>query len=108
MVEVVREGYVVPFHTAPLLSQTPITLHWYSPQSVKGRALGSEIQALLQKGAVEPASPSPGYYSRMFIGDQGVQGLETDNRPFYSQPFCCKDPLPDGDYSVGSAFGVSR
>ena len=37
------------------------------PPSIKGEALQGEIQALLQKGAVEPASPSPGYYSRMFV-----------------------------------------
>ena len=58
---------MVPFHTPPSLSQTLITLHSYSPQSIKGRALEAEIQALLQKGAVEPASLSPGFYSRMFV-----------------------------------------
>ena len=65
--EVLREGYAIPFHSPPPLSQSPITLHSYSPQSIKGRALESEIQALLQKDAIEPASPSSGYYSRMFV-----------------------------------------
>ena len=67
MVEVLREGYAVPFHTPPPLSLTPITHSSYHPQSVKGMALGLEIQALLQKGAVEPASSDPGYFSRMFV-----------------------------------------
>ena len=67
VVEVVREGYVIPFHSVPPLSATPIILDSYSPQSIKGRALEEEIQALRLKGAVEPASPSPGYYSRMFV-----------------------------------------
>ena len=67
VVEVLREGYVVPFHTAPPLSSSPITHSSYHPQSVKGMALGLEIQALLQKGAVEPASSDPGYFSRMFV-----------------------------------------
>ena len=65
--EVLREGYVVPFHTSPPLSQTPISLHSYSPQSVKGRALEWESQALLQKRAIEPSSPTSGYYSHMFM-----------------------------------------
>ena len=67
VVEVLREGYVIPFHMFPPLSETPPHLDSYSPLSIKGEALQGEIQALLQKGAVEPASPSPGYYSRMFV-----------------------------------------
>ena len=63
VVEVLREEYVIPFHSPPPLSQSPITLHSYSPQSIKGRALESEIQTLLQKGAIEPASLSSGHYS---------------------------------------------
>ena len=65
--EVLREGYVIPFHVVPPLSDTPIILDSYSPHSIKGRALEGEIQALGRKGAVEPASPSPGYYSCMFV-----------------------------------------
>ena len=65
--EVLREGYVIPFHSPPPLSQSPITLLSYSPQSTNGRALESEIQDLLQKGDIEPASVSLGYYSCMFV-----------------------------------------
>ena len=43
VVRFLREGYVVPFHTPPPLSQVPVTLHSYSPQSIKGRELESEI-----------------------------------------------------------------
>ena len=67
MVEVLRLGSVIPLHSVPSLSGSPITLDSYSPQSVKGRALEEEIQGLCRKGAVEPASPSPGFYSRMFV-----------------------------------------
>ena len=34
----------------------------------------SEIQALLQKGAVEPASNTPGFYSRMFVVPKATGG----------------------------------
>ena len=54
-------------HCSPSLSEVPIILDSYSPQSIKGRALEEEIRALQRKGVVEPAPPSPGYYSRMFV-----------------------------------------
>ena len=49
------------------LFPTPIILDSYFLQSVKGRALDEEIQALRRKGAVEPAPPTPGFFSRMFV-----------------------------------------
>ena len=58
---------MIPFHVLPPLTQDPEALSSYSPSSIKGEALEGEIQALQLKGAVEPAPPSPGYYSRMFV-----------------------------------------
>ena len=65
--EVLRSGYAIPFHMPPPLSKTSITLDSYGPLSIKGRALEEEIQALRCKGAVEPAPPTPSFYSRMFV-----------------------------------------
>ena len=73
-VEVLREGYAIPFRMPPSLSPTPIVLDSYPPQSVKGRALEEEIQALRRKGAVEPAPPTPGFYSRMFVVTKAMGG----------------------------------
>ena len=67
VVEVLRLGCVIPFHSIPPRSGSPFALDSYSPQSVKGRALEEEIQALRCKGVVEPASPSLGFYSRMCV-----------------------------------------
>ena len=67
VVEVLREGYLIPFHVVPPLSEVPISLDSYSSQSIKGRVLKEEIRAPQCKGAVEPAPHSPGYYSRMFV-----------------------------------------
>ena len=61
MVEVLREGYAIPFRMPPPLSPTRIILDLYSPQSVKGMALDEEIQALRSKGAVEPAPQLQAY-----------------------------------------------
>ena len=65
---------MIPFHSVLPLSGSPIALDSYSPQSVKGRALEEEIQALCCKGAVEPASPSPGFYSHMFVVTKALGG----------------------------------
>ena len=91
--EVLREGYAIPFRVLPPLSPTPIVLDSYSPQSVKGRALNEEIQALRRKGAVEPAPPTPGFFSRTFVVTKATGGwrpivdlstlnLDVDRTPF--------------------------
>ena len=67
VVEVLRVGYQIPFDRQPPLSERPLSLLAYSPQSIKGVALTQELQHLLQKGAVEPAPQSPGFYSRLFL-----------------------------------------
>ena len=74
VVEVLKSGYVIPFHTLPPLSQTPVSHESYSLGSVKGEALEGEIQALRQKGAIEPAPPTSGYYSRMFVVPKATGG----------------------------------
>ena len=91
--EVLREGYAIPFRMPPPLSPTLIILDSYSPQSVKGRALEEEIQAVRRKGAVEPAPPTPGFYNRMFVVTKATGGwrpiidistlnLNVDRTPF--------------------------
>ena len=67
MVQVLREGYRIPFSTLPSLSSDPIHPPSYSPTSIRGKALTSKVSALQEKGAIEPASSSPGYYSRVFV-----------------------------------------
>ena len=67
VVEVLRVVYWIPFDRRPPLSECPLSLPAYSPQSIKGVALTQELQTLLRKGAVEPAPQSPGFYSRLFL-----------------------------------------
>ena len=67
MVQVLREGYQIPFLTPPPLSSVPILLPSYSPSSIRGKALTLEVLALREKGAIELAPSSPGYYSRVFV-----------------------------------------
>ena len=66
--EVLREGYSIPFRRAPTLSREPIPFSAYCPKSIRGKALVQEVESLLQKGAIELAPlPSLGYYSRLFV-----------------------------------------
>ena len=67
VVEVLRVGYQISFDRHPPLSERPLSLPAYSPQSIKGVALTQELQNLLKKGAVEPAPQSPDFYSRLFL-----------------------------------------
>ena len=67
VVEALRVGYRIPFDRLPPLSEHPLSLPAYSPQSIRGVALTQELQDLLRKGAVEPAPQSPGFYSRLFL-----------------------------------------
>ena len=67
VVEVLKEGYKIPFSTKPPLASCPILLSSYAPSSIKGQALATEIDSLISKGAVEPAPDSPGYYSHVFV-----------------------------------------
>ena len=68
VVEVLREGYRLPFLSVPPLSSEPLPMPSYSLTSIKGKALEEVALSLVEKGAVELAPPpSPGYYSRLFV-----------------------------------------
>ena len=67
VVVALQVGYQIPFDRRPPLSERPLSLPAYSPQSIKGVALTQKLQNLLRKGAVEPAPQSPGFYSRLFL-----------------------------------------
>ena len=67
VIRVLKDGYLIPFSSLPPLSRTPVSLPSYSPTSIKGKALAAELLALEEKGAIELAPPTPGYYSRVFV-----------------------------------------
>ena len=67
VVQVLRFGYQVPFLSRPPLSSVPLPLPSYSPSSICGLALADAVSDLMAKEAIEPAPPTPGYYSRLFV-----------------------------------------
>ena len=103
---------MIPFHSVPPLSGFPITLDSYSPQSVKGRALEGEIQALRYKGAVKAASPPGFYFSRVFqlhvCGHRGIWKVETHHRFLHFEPVGDEDAVSHGDCPVGSLLCVEE
>ena len=77
--EVLREGYKIPFSSAPPLSDAPIDLRAYHPGSEKFQVLQEEVEAMVEKEAIfETDSRSVGFYNRLFVvtkasGGVGVQ-----------------------------------
>ena len=67
VVQVLRFGYIIPFHSPPPLSSTPIPLPSYTPSSIRVMALAAAVKDLLSKGAIEPSSSGPGFYSLLFV-----------------------------------------
>lgn len=53
----------------------PLDFGSYSPDSERGKALDSEVTALLDKGAIEEAPTTPGFYSRVFVVPKASSGF---------------------------------
>ena len=60
-------GYRIPFSSPPPLSRVPPPIPSCSLNSIKEKMLHEEILSLIEKGAVELAPSSRGYYSCLFV-----------------------------------------
>ena len=67
VLEVVSQGYKIPFTTQPPLSLAPIPFSTYQKGSDKEIALGQEVLAMLNKNALQLAPTDPGFYSQIFV-----------------------------------------
>ena len=65
--EALREGYHMVFKETPPMSNTPIHFPSYEIGSEKGKVLDKEVLSMTLKGAIEIASSTPGFYSRLFV-----------------------------------------
>ena len=104
VVEVLRVGYQIPFDRQPPLSECPLSLPAYSPQSIKGVALTLELQHLLQKGAVEPVS---GFLQPPIPRPEGFGVVATHHRPVDPERLRHLVSLPYGDSTVSPSFHPS-
>ena len=94
VVEVLREGYRLPFLSVPPLSSEPIPMPSYSSTSIKGTALEEVTLSFVEKGAVGLAPlSSSGYYSQLlavwktFGSWRQVIDLSVLNRSVSKTPF---------------------
>ena len=68
VMEVVKEGYQIPFLAPPPLSVVPQEFPAYLGNQEKFLALETEVKEMFQKGAIEQViDNSPGYYNRLFL-----------------------------------------
>jgi len=68
VVQVLKEGYKIPFLSRPPLSRVPLVNSQYS-DPLKNNVLRQSVQDMLVKKAIEPVtnSYSEGFYSRLFL-----------------------------------------
>ena len=81
VIQVFRFRYQVPFRSRPPLSRVLLPLLSHSPMSIKGLALAAAVVVVQEKEAIEPAPPSLGYYSRLFVTPKGHRWVASGYRP---------------------------
>ena len=68
VVQVLKVGYQIPFHTLPPLSPYPQEYPSYLGNREKFQVLEKEVAEMLQKEAIEEVSAgTPGFYNRLFL-----------------------------------------
>ena len=75
VLQVLQEGYYIPFHSHPPLSPVPLPLQSYPASSERRMALETEVLGLLHKESVVDAPPTPGFYSRLFVVPKASGGF---------------------------------
>ena len=108
VVEVLREGYRIPFLRPPPLSMELIPMPSYAPTSIKGAALGEVTLPLIATGAVEFAPlPSPGFSSPRFSGLEDLGVMASSHRPVHAHSLRGHFPLSPGTHPVCSHVSPS-
>ena len=84
MVNVLKDGYRIPFLEVPLLSEAPIPFESYLKGSERFHALDLEVENMVKKGAIEEVTTAGwGFYSRIFVVPKASGGWQPviDLRP---------------------------
>ena len=108
VVEVLRVSYQIPFGRRPPLSERPLSLPAYSPQSIKGVVLNQELQDILQKGAVEPAPPVSWFLQPSVPRPEGFGVVASHHRTVDPERLRHLVSLPHGNSTVSPSLHPSR
>ena len=108
VVEVLRVGYQIPFDRRPPLSECPLSLPGYSPQSIRGVALNQELQNILQQGAVKPAPPVSWFLQPSVPRPEGFGVVASHHRTVDPERLRHLVSLPHGNSTVSPSLHPSR
>ena len=103
--EVLRWGYQIPFRWASTLSRDPIPLPAYAPNSIRGKALEGEVQALLNKGARVGSASISRLLQPAVCCYESFRCVEAGHQPVHSELEGTADILQDGDAPIRSSLG---
>ena len=107
LVNLIFGKYFCCFDHHPPLSERPLSLPAYSPQSIKGVALTQELQNLLKKGAVEPAPPVSWFLQPSVPRPEGFGVVAPHHRPIDPERLRHLVSLPHGDSTVSPSLHPS-
>ena len=106
--EVLRVGYQIPFDRRPPLSERPLSLPAYSPQSIKGVTLNQEFQNILQKGAVNQSPPVSWFLQPSVPRPEGFGVVASHHRTVDPERLRHLVSLPHGNSTVSPSLHPSR
>ena len=109
MLNIITNGYVLPFLSKPNLVRFPLILSEYKARQ-KDQALATCIQSLLSKNAIERVEnvKSLGFYSRLFLVPKPHQKVEASHRPKQAQHFSTRRKVQNGNSRVHQDLPDSR
>ena len=108
VVEALRVGYRIPFDCRPPLSELPLSLPAYSPQSIKGVALTQELQNLLRKGGSRTSPSVSGFLQSSIPRPEGFGVVAPHHRSVDPERLHHLVALPHGDSSFSPEFHPPR
>ena len=105
VLNIITNGYVLPFLSKPNLVRFPLILSEY-----KAQALATCIQSLLSKNAIERVEnvKSLGFYSRLFLVPKPRQRWRPVSRPKQAQYFSIRRKVQNGNSRVHQDLPDSR
>ena len=109
VLNIITNGYVLPFLSKPDLVRFPLILSEYKAHQ-KDQALASCIQSLLLKNAIERVEnvKSLGFYSRPVPSTQASPKVEASHRPKQAQHFSTRRKVQNGNSRVHQDLPDSR